>query len=74
MTDVLTSDEVNEIADAPAGVLSKAVELATKPEKGHEAEPFKTAEQPPSAIHVASVRRDGKVSFEDTKDLKEFVR
>ena len=75
VADVLTKEQVNEVADAPAGVLPKAVELATKPEGEAEAAKLKeTVEQPPSAIHVASVRRDGKVTFEDTKDLKEFVR
>jgi len=75
--DVLTREQVNEVADAPAGVLPKAVELASKPKGEAEAEAAKvkeTVEQPPSAIHMASVRRDGKVSFEDMKDLKEFVR
>lgn len=71
VADALTSKEVNEIADAPAGVVPEAVELTTKPKV--EAKPA-SVEQPPSAIHVASVSRDGKVSFEDAKDLKEFVR
>ncbi|EFQ27288.1 uncharacterized protein GLRG_01783 [Colletotrichum graminicola M1.001] len=71
ITDSLTNKEVNEIADAPAGTVPEAVELATKPKM--EATPaFK--EQAPSAIHVASVTLDGKVNFEDAKDLKEFVR
>lgn len=76
VADVLTNDQVNEIADAPAGVLPKAVELVAKSQDGEKAEvdAFKTAEQSPSALHVASVRRDGKVKFEDVKDLKEFVR
>ncbi|KAK2061712.1 hypothetical protein LY76DRAFT_590125 [Colletotrichum caudatum] len=71
IADSLTKDEVNEIADAPAGTVPEAVELTTKP-KEEAAPAFK--EQAPSAIHVASVTRDGKVSFEDAKDLKEFVR
>lgn len=72
MADVMTAEQVNEIADAPAGVLPKAVELASKPQG--ETETKATTEQPPVALHVASVRRDGSVTFEDKKDLKEFVR
>jgi hypothetical protein len=72
--DVLSNEEVNEIASAQPGVLPKAVELATKP-AGELAPPSpQTVEQAPSAIHVATVKGDGKVVFEDAKDLKEFVR
>lgn len=72
---MFSSEQVNEIADAPAGELPKAVELATQPESLKTADQvFRTTEQAPSAMHIASVRRDGKVTFEDTKDLKEFVR
>ncbi|TQN70090.1 Altered inheritance of mitochondria protein 24 [Colletotrichum shisoi] len=72
VADSLTDREVNEIADAPAGVVPEAVELTTKP--SIEATTPTYTEQPPSAIHVANVARDGKVNFEDAKDLKEFVR
>ncbi|KAF9874267.1 altered inheritance 24 [Colletotrichum karsti] len=71
VADSLTNNEVNEIADAPAGVVPEAIELTTKPKI--EAKTT-SAEQGASAIHVASISRDGKASFEDTKDLKEFVR
>lgn len=71
VADSLTTNEVNEIADAPAGVVPQAVELTSKPKI--EAKPA-SVEQSPSAIRVASVSRDGKVDFEDAKDLKEFVR
>ncbi|KAL2135119.1 hypothetical protein VTI74DRAFT_9712 [Chaetomium olivicolor] len=67
--DVLSSEDVNEIADAEAGVVPAAVELAAKPKLP---EPERVEE--PVAIHVASVSKDGKVSFEDAKDLNEFVR
>lgn len=75
IADALSSEQVNEIADSPAGVLPKALE-APGQEKGQESTEAAatTAEQAPSAVHVASVRRDGKVTFEDAKDLKEFVR
>lgn len=68
--DTLTRADVNEIADTEAGVVPAAVELATKPKEV--AEPKR--EDRPVAIHVAAVGKDGKVSFEDAKDLKEFVR
>lgn len=68
--DVLSREDVNEIADAEAGVVPAAVELATKPKV---LEPTRTEEKP-VAIHVATVGKDGKVSFEDAKDLNDFVR
>lgn len=67
--DVLSRDDVNEIADTEAGVVPAAVELAAKPKVVEE-----KAEDKPVAIHVASVGKDGKVSFEDAKDLNDFVR
>ena len=85
VADVLTNEQVNEVADAPAGELAKAVELPTKPahERPVQSKPAQvekpqgekqgTVEQAPSAFHVASVKKDGHVKFEDTKDLKEFV-
>ena len=73
MADVLSREQVNEIAQSPAGELPRAVELAAQPE-GQAVESFNVKVQPPTGIHVASVSRDGKVTFEDTKDLKEFVR
>lgn len=74
-TDVLSSEQVNEIADAPAGALPRALELETERERrdgsgGDES----TVRAGATAVHVATVRRDGKVTFEDAKDLKEFVR
>lgn len=68
--DVLSRDDVNEIADAEAGVVPAAVELAAKPK----VEVEERAEQK-LAFHVANVSRTtGKVAFEDAKDLNEFVR
>ncbi|EGX96687.1 mitochondrial protein Fmp26 [Cordyceps militaris CM01] len=64
MADVLSSQEVNEIADAPAGVVQDALEPAAA----------KTAKVDEPVIKVAEIKQDGKVTFEDGKDLKEFVR
>jgi hypothetical protein len=76
--DALTASDINEIADAPAGVVPRAVELAAAPKleagSGDGAGSAKLHKPTATAIHVASVGRDGKVTFEDVKDLKEFVR
>lgn len=77
VADVLSGEQVNEIADAPAGTVSAALDpQGQRQGDGQEAkaDAKTTTEQSPSALHVASVRRDGKVTFEDAKDLKEFVR
>lgn len=82
LRDVLTKEDVNEIADTEAGVAPKLVEQVAKPGKENNASgpaavggtstPASNAEKP-VAIHVATVGKDGKVHFEDTKDLKDFV-
>lgn len=82
ISEVLTSEDVNEIADSEAGVAAKAVEQASEPKrleeitKGTEesgASPAASQGEKPVAIHVASVGKDGKVQFEDPKDVKDFV-
>lgn len=67
--DVLSREDVNEIADVEAGVVPAAVQLAARPKSLEEKRPEEKV-----AIHVASVGKDGKVSFEDSKDLNDFVR
>jgi uncharacterized protein (AIM24 family) len=69
VSDVLSREDVNEIADAEAGLVPAAIQLATKPKVPEEKRPEEKV-----AIHVARVGKDGKVSFEDAKDLNEFVR
>lgn len=78
VADVLTRDNVNEIADAEAGAVPAAVERAETPPSAAAA---KAAGEAPSnmssstvAFHVATVKPNGKVEFTDAKDLKEFVR
>lgn len=72
VSDVLTTDQVNEIADAPAGALREALQPA-KEAKPLEAGETKT-EAPVSKIEVTKGERDGKVTFEDSKSLKEVIR
>ncbi|RYP74673.1 hypothetical protein DL770_007560 [Monosporascus sp. CRB-9-2] len=72
ISDVLSKEEVNEIADAPAGSVLAAVELATRPEPS--SEPAKTTDVAAVKINVASVGEDGKVKFEDAKSLKDFEK
>ncbi|CAJ2509504.1 Uu.00g145300.m01.CDS01 [Anthostomella pinea] len=71
VSDVLTNADVNEIADAPAGAVPAAVELATKPKAS---EPLKTTDASAVRISVASVGQDGKVQFADAQNLKDFEK
>lgn len=74
LSDVLAKEDVNEIADSEAGVVPKAVELAHSPKKvGDGAAASSSASDKPVAIHVATVGKDGKVQFEESRDLKDFV-
>lgn len=67
--EVLTREQVNEIADTEAGAVPAAIELATTPKKDEVAR----RQESPVQIHVATVK-GGKVEFEDTKNMKEFVQ
>jgi hypothetical protein len=82
-SDVLTNKQVNEIADSEPGVLSQAIELSNKPKLTDGTETKLAAvnvagqradDDSVTGIHVAKVEKDGKVKFEDNKDLKEFIR
>lgn len=61
ISDVLTSREINEIADSPAGAVQSAVTLAAKPKD--ESTGTKRVADVPTGFHVASVGKDGKVQF-----------
>ncbi|KAI0154704.1 mitochondrial biogenesis AIM24-domain-containing protein [Xylariaceae sp. FL1272] len=73
ISDVLTSADVNEIADAPAGVVPAAVELAARPKAP---EPVAEKREQEVRVNVASVDKDGKVHFEaaNAEDLKHFEK
>lgn len=73
VSDVLTDEDVNEIADAPAGSVPAAVERATDQTPRPSAEEqrdTKTADAAAVDINAASGGEDGKVKFEDSKNLK----
>ncbi|KAK0625102.1 mitochondrial biogenesis AIM24-domain-containing protein [Bombardia bombarda] len=72
--DVLSRDDVNEIADVEAGVVPAAVDLAMKPKVMDDRSKRRVEDNKPTAIRVAAVGKDGKVVFEDAKDLNQFVR
>lgn len=71
VVDSLTNEQVNEIADSQAGTLASALELSSKPQG---TVTTKAADETASGIRVEPTSKDGKVTFEDKKDLKEFVR
>ncbi|KAI9731461.1 MAG: Altered inheritance of mitochondria protein 24, mitochondrial [Claussenomyces sp. TS43310] len=68
ISDVLTTRDVNEIADSPAGAVQSAVTLSIAPkEDGTTSE---RASDVATGFHFASVGKDGRVKFEEAKSLK----
>jgi Mitochondrial biogenesis AIM24 len=65
--DVLTRDQVNEIADAPAGLALDVTGNTLKP-AATTAPSVATQIPTPPKVSVASVGKDGKVSFEVKKE------
>lgn len=74
VADVLSREQVNEIADAPAGVLPSAVELANKPKQGGQMLNKSQEDEAASNLRVGSPPKDSKVVLEEGRELKEFVR
>ncbi|EPE26803.1 TRAP-like protein [Glarea lozoyensis ATCC 20868] len=72
ISDVLTSRDVNEIADSPAGAVQNAVTLANKP-KADEHGSSKQVMDVPTGFHTAEVSKDGKVKFADVESVKPFT-
>ncbi|MBE3050355.1 AIM24 family protein [Candidatus Bathyarchaeota archaeon] len=70
VTEALTRGEVNEVADAPAGVAGAAVGRAMTREEVKEGAVVKDG----PVVRTATVGGDGKVSFADEKVLKERLR
>jgi hypothetical protein len=71
ISDVLTSRDINEIADSPRGAVQSAVTLASTPT---DESAKKQVSDVPTGFHVAKITRDGKVKFEDAQDVQPFVR
>jgi hypothetical protein len=67
ISDVLTSRDINEIADSPEGALQSAVTLINKPKE--EGAP-KQAAHVPSGFHFAEVGKDGKVKIGDAQSVR----
>ena len=64
ISDVLTTRDINEIADSPAGAVQEAVTLASRP-KEDAAAPNKQFRDVPTGFSYAEVGKDKKVKFED---------
>lgn len=63
INDVLTSRDVNEIADSPAGAVQSPVTLEGQ---SKELDVKKRIVDVPTGFHFAEVSKDGKVKFEDS--------
>lgn len=72
ISDVLTTRDLDEIADSPAGVAHSAVTLAASPKE--EAQTKKLTSDVPTRFQVASVGADGKVKFGEAESPKVFAR
>lgn len=70
LRDTLSREQVAEIADVEAGVVPEVLGEAGKPKTE---QPVAT-DNGVAKISIASVGKDGKVTFEEGKGLKEFVR
>ena len=64
VSDLLTTRDVNEIADTEPGAVQSAVTLEPKSEKREEEEKPPVPKQQALQMSYASVGRDGKVEFE----------
>lgn len=73
ISDVLTSRDVNEIADSPPGAVQSAVTLLKK-SQATETSSGNQVTHTPTGFHTAEVGQDGKVKFGEVEDLKPFVK
>lgn len=70
LRDVLAREQVAEIADVEAGVVPEVIKDIGKPKTDEVVKQDDNV----AKISVASVGKDGKVTFEEGKGLTEFVR
>lgn len=67
ISDILTTQDVNEIADSPPGVVQSALGIGNREETGHEVHaPVTTPGQSEPQVRYASVGQSGKVEIRDT--------
>ena len=73
MADVLSSSEVNEIADSEAGVTQAAVKrIVATPEQRTPVNFSKPRATKAPVLNVADIQRDGKVKISPTKNFDEL--
>ena len=76
ISDVLTTRDMNEMADAPAGALQVATEIAAKElgetETSLTAKTASVIKEP--RFSIASVQRDGKVTIKETSSFQEVMK
>jgi hypothetical protein len=80
----LTDRDVNEIADAPPGLVQERVELAIKQQQEKDDKPDAGAAKGATVagtvvrkapkLSIASVQRDGKVRIEETDDFEQLKK
>ncbi|OBT49125.1 hypothetical protein VE00_00155 [Pseudogymnoascus sp. WSF 3629] len=73
ISDVMTTRDVNEVADSPAGSVQDAVTLAREPLVEAEVAPLPKVDAP-TGFHVASVGKDGKVKFDEAASGADDVK
>jgi hypothetical protein len=71
ISDVLTSRDINDIADSPVGAVRAAVTLATT---SNDENAKKQPTDVPTGFRVAQVSRVGKVRFDDAQNFQPLVR
>ncbi|KAF4589294.1 mitochondrial protein Fmp26 [Ophiocordyceps camponoti-floridani] len=71
VADVLSREQVNEMADAPAGAVT--VGLEERRRRGSDEAPVGD-QGDDRLLHVEEGSRDGKVTFQDERELKESLR
>lgn len=77
LSDVLTSKDVDEIADTPAGSVQSALKMADTREGGQGATSSPIQDkmiEAPTRLRVASIGQDDKVVFKNTDDFQSFSK
>lgn len=74
VADTLSSEQINEIADAPAGACAAAIEQASRSATSMGKEVSLAGDEAASKLSIAPAEKDGKVTFEEGKQLKDSLR